>query len=261
MTAIGIVGTANGFIIGADGRKCLDDESRAKATAHDLSQETDCAQKIFELKNEDMNLAYTITGSVADSAGFDLLVAIAESIAKLKEKSFPDCNKFLRQLGGKINKAMNEAKRVGTLETFPKLRRLPQSSAWIIADILVVGYFKNEPCFFMMNFYHYHQISEFRVVPQPVLYSLLSGSGVVAKAMFDERGIPLKDSPFAQHARELRNPTLDQADEYVRGYIEACSLPLALEMDEAMCKGIGGHMHVAEITVEGFKWRVPPKSL
>jgi hypothetical protein len=70
----------------------------------------------------------------------------------------------------------------------------------------------------------------------------------------------LPGSPFANFVKDLGpNPSLKDAEQYVRGYIEACSSPLALELDEAICKGIGGHIHVATITPsDGFRWVVPP---
>lgn len=258
MTAIGIVGIAAGFILGADGRKRLDDDSRQKATAEEIAQECDDAQKIFEITGEDISLAYALTGSIADSAGFDLLRVIREGAEALRTRTFPDANKYLRQLGGKINKGMNLDRRAGKLQSFPQMRKVPQTSAWSIADVFVVGFYKQQPCFSILNFFHYHQISEFRVIPCPLLNRLLSGSEIIIKAMYDASGLPLKDSPFFKYARELRNPTLDQAEECVKGFIEASSSPLALEMDPAFCKGIGGHIHIAEVTSAGFKWRVPP---
>ena len=43
-----------------------------------------------------------------------------------------------------------------------------------------------------------------------------------------------------------------------RGYVEACSCPIAASLDP-LCKRIGGHIHSAKITQrEGFRWVVPP---
>jgi hypothetical protein len=54
--------------------------------------------------------------------------------------------------------------------------------------------------------------------------------------------------------------TLSDAVEAGRNYIEACSSPVALEIDKEICQGIGGHIHVATITpTAGFEWLIPPK--
>jgi hypothetical protein len=91
------------------------------------------------------------------------------------------------------------------------------------------------------------------------LSNVLYGSGVIQQAMYDNYG-PIDNSPFAEYFKNPRTiDSFDDAEEYVKGYIEACSSPLALEMDEVGCKKIGGHIHIAEITRSGFRWRIPPK--
>ena len=88
------------------------------------------------------------------------------------------------------------------------------------------------------------------------LGGFLYGSEIVRRAMYGPP--PVRNSPFAEY---IQNPltirSLDDAERYIRGYIEACSSPLALQMD-AKCSRIGGHIHTAEITPSGgFRWRIP----
>jgi hypothetical protein len=52
--------------------------------------------------------------------------------------------------------------------------------------------------------------------------------------------------------------TLPEAVEFVKGYIEACKLPKALELDSG-CDGIGGHTHVVTLMPNsGFEWVISP---
>lgn len=260
MTAIGIVGTASGFIIGADGRVRLDEQTRAAASPELLEKETDDAQKIFEIKDKDRTLAYAITGSVGDPAGFDFVKTMRDNIAALTSRQFDDCEKYLRILSGKVNRVMNEAKQDGTLREFPQVHQVEQSTAWKIVDVFFGGYFKGFPCLSVVHFFHFHQSSQFRVRQYPYQFSWISGSDVVRASMYDQQGCPVENSPFMEYVKKLpANPTLTDAKEYIKGYIEACKSPLALQMDEAICKGIGGHVHIAEVTLDGFKWHIPPR--
>jgi hypothetical protein len=79
--------------------------------------------------------------------------------------------------------------------------------------------------------------------------------------MYDQKGTPIPNSPFAGYTVTINQySNLREAERYVKGYIEACSSAKALEMDPEICKKIGGHIHIAEITPDGFRWRVPPLS-
>jgi len=62
-----------------------------------------------------------------------------------------------------------------------------------------------------------------------------------------------RDPRFSAFVLERgQSPSLETATQFARGYIEACSSPLGLEVDALICKGIGGHLHMATITKSGF---------
>ena len=260
MTAIGVVGTDFGFIVAADGRVRLDDESRSHAAPEMLTQESDEQQKNFPITDAEKNLAYAITGSTGDPRGFDLLKIIPAQIRRISNRRFNDGCHYVKVLSEKINEGINDAKRGGAIKAFPQIDHLEQSTGWLIVRVFFVGYFDRIPCFVRADFVHFGGDSESRVSAYAPRYSILSGSDAVRREIYEDNGHVLAGSRFASYIKDLgSNPSLDDAEEYARGFIEACSSSLALELDEARCKGIGGSIHVAEITPSGFKWRVAPK--
>ena len=81
------------------------------------------------------------------------------------------------------------------------------------------------------------------------------GSSVIFQELFHDK----KDSRFAKYNKDVPlNGPLSNAAEAVRLVVEAHCDPVAAELDP-LCKGIGGHVHVAELTPEGFKWIIAPK--
>jgi hypothetical protein len=144
---------------------------------------------------------------------------------------------------------------------WPEADRVEGSAAWKIAGMFLAGYFEQTPCFFIVRFFHFGKNSEVNVKQIDHKYSVLSGSDIVRAAMYrTDKGQPVENSPFAQYVqRTSADLSLDGAERYAKGYVEACSSPLALQMDEAKCRGIGGHIHVAELTKSGFRWRIAPK--
>ena len=89
--------------------------------------------------------------------------------------------------------------------------------------------------------------------------AMLLGSNLVSKAMFLDMTRPVPDSPFSPVKTLGTNPSLDDAKDFLTGYIAACSSDIARELDYESWKYIGGHTHVAKITPKnGFEWMIPP---
>jgi hypothetical protein len=59
----------------------------------------------------------------------------------------------------------------------------------------------------------------------------------------------------ADHLLTATPATLADGLAHVKGYIQACSDPLAAELDP-ICKGIGGHIHAGAVTPPGFVWLI-----
>lgn len=156
----------------------------------------------------------------------------------------------------KLGRAISKARRDGRISEFPKNEHLPPERRNNIFRILFVGYFKQGPWQLETRFLHDDQ-DRVRFVVESAepreTTSAIAGSEIVANGMYRDH-----DPRFARYVKPRIADTLDWAADYVRGYIEACSDPAALELDP-LCRRIGGHVHIAEITPSGgFKWRVAP---
>jgi hypothetical protein len=254
MTAIAIAYAEEGFVLAADGRIRLGDESRPNASALALTMETDDKQKIFPITFPHQSLAYAVTGTICDSLGFDLPQTVKMQVEAISKREFDDFRSCLNALGENINTAINEAKRSGTLE-FPHTKKKERSQAWIITTLYFCGYFNEFPCFSRVDFFHVERDAQFEINEQSLRGPLVSGSEIVADQMYRDP----RDPRFSAFVLERgQSPSLETATQFARGYIEACSSPLGLEVDALICKGIGGHLHMATITKSGFTWVIEP---
>lgn len=257
MTAIAIVGTSTGFILAADGRLAPVSEG-APPDEGMLALIGDHQQKIFEISDSQKTMAYAIVGCVIDPSGFNLDKVIDTQIKRIRHRRFGDLRQYLTALGDKINSEINSAKQEGTLEAFPQVGKLEQSAAWKFAKMLVAGYFEGQPVLCRVEFFHYSgDRTEFTLIPFSHPHTL-QGSIIITREMYQPDGLPVAGSRFSEYVKAIGlDPSLDDAEEYAVGYVKACCSSLALELDPR-CKAMGGHIHIAEITPTGFKWRIPP---
>jgi hypothetical protein len=253
MTSISIVYTSLGFVIAADGRcTCAD-------PASNQSRATDQAQKIFPIK--DKALAYASSGfAFTDDGRFDLVQETSSASLSLSDLNFSSFDRYFDEFCHIVRRAFRAAVTDGRIDKFPSNEHLPLKDRNRICRVYFAGYFNKEPIWTISSFFHdeANRIT-FRpewigLMPGRALYM---GSDIIHKRMFIE-----PDQRFAQYAKRLmQDSSIDDAVESARGFIEACSSPLAAELDP-ICKSIGGHIHIAEVTSShGFQWRIPPISL
>jgi hypothetical protein len=254
MTAIASLFVRPGFVVAADGR-CKSDNP-----ALSTRFETECAQKLFPIQNEDRTFLYSLIGFAGTNDGnFKLVDELSRVATTLANRRFADCGLYIHNFCHHVQRLLGKARRAGRIPEFPTNDHLPIERRNNICRLLIVGYFRQRPWQFEIRFFHENQTHVRFVVDSSVqldrITAAITGSDIVANAMYRDH-----DPRFARYVRPYDVDTLEQASDYVRGYIEACSDPVALELDP-MCAGIGGHIHIAEITqLEGFKWRIPPTS-
>jgi len=257
MTAISFGLTRDGFVIAADGRTRLDDETRASASKELLAKETEFAQKIFSVERTDAHLAFAMAGALVSNDFQVDLRNIGQKIAsQISGRSFGAFQAYMSAFANNLAHAIQ----MEDLSQFPTK----------ICDLFIGGYYSNAPAWTCISFTHNGTdvIPTPKISPLPLLY----GSLVVASDMYEPSSavgnifstalyIPKPQSHFQNNQVLLSsNPSLDEMQRFCVGYIEACASELALTLDETICRIIGGHIHVAEITPSGFKWRIPPKS-
>jgi hypothetical protein len=89
----------------------------------------------------------------------------------------------------------------------------------------------------------------------------LSGSDTVRQAIYPKTG-NASDPRFARYVKEEKSiATLKDGEDYVTGFIDACSSELGRELDHETWRITGGLPHVATVTpTSGFEWVIPPKN-
>jgi len=157
--------------------------------------------------------------------------------------------------GGCLTKAIKRAKEDRKINRYPENPELDDNVRNLIVSVIFAGYFDGNPDLVTAHIFHDNQVlGEPRIEDQPFPpKDMFLGSTKIAMLMFEK-----KDPRFSKYLRPIpRNISLQGASMVSMGYIEACCDPIALEIDP-LCKSIGGHIHVAEVTPQRFRWRIPP---
>jgi hypothetical protein len=117
----------------------------------------------------------------------------------------------------------------------------------VIARIILCGFFDGTPMEINIRFEHLNQ----RLLPPRVSLVDLQHSN---PEVFGPR-------PVTQHL--FRHPesadlSLREAAKKIERYIQFCDSEKGWKLDPLMCRTIGGHIHIAAITAQGFQWLKPP---
>jgi hypothetical protein len=245
MTAIATIYTSSGFAVAADGRQRWAHEPTRDIAIRE--SESDTVQKIFAVNRERTALAYTMQGDIANrDRSFDFGVELRDQIVLLQTEEFVSCNHFVMTLAENLEKRIEGAMQDGRLEDqYPKVR------------VSFIGYFQEDPCWIDVQFLASPDF--YGRLYQLIHQSLYPGLGVASGSLLIRDLILGGDPRFAKFLKRIDHTmSLEDAAEFCRGYVEACSSRLALQLDPT-CFDIGGHIHVATVTLkQGFEWVIPP---
>jgi hypothetical protein len=252
-SAILLFYTSEGFLMAADGR--------ARSQQAVLSE---TMTKIFPITQPGRHLAYAFAGTVAftdkdneDAVLFDFrdeAMKVIESLCTLDHGSLES---YTSAVSDQVYSRLVAAKENVRMEPFKETQAY-------IAYLFIAGYFKNQPGWAVAEFSRYGQTPLLPIVHQKPLAKgyrplVTYGSPIVAQHVLD-----MDDPVFAAyrvqkiHAEE--QVTIAEAANVASKYIAACKGPEGLKLDAQICVAIGGHIHMAAITTEGFAWLIPPKS-
>jgi hypothetical protein len=247
-SAILLFYTSDGFLIAADGRMRI-----LKVT------ECDKITKLFEIRQPGKFLAYAFGGSVAltdkeDSKSilFDFRIEATKIINSIRLRKHHDLSAYADELSQRLRRALIKARQNERCESFKKEDTL-------IACLVLAGFYKGQPSCLNVTFTHQEQTVLTPIIRTMSLakgYSpiLTYGSNVVRELIF-ETDDPRFDPYRVPRVNRPDDVTITEVADAARKYILACSDLEALRIDEAHCAGIGGHIHMANITKEdGFKW-------
>jgi hypothetical protein len=257
MTAISWMYIQSGFAFAADGRSRWNDG--ATATDAIRQQENDLEQKIFPAEYQTQRIVYAVTGAVYNGdKTFNLITEVDKTAKLLAAEQFFDFGEYIDAFALQIKNAIGQAKTDGRIPSYDPAPFMDDPIEKLtIARILVAAYFRNQPGVAIVRFFH-----NFQVITHPETHietppknNFNIGSRVIFRELFQEK----KDSRFDKYRKNVAlNGSLHNATEAVRLIIEAQCDPVAAGLDP-LCKGIGGHIHVAKLTRNGFHWIIPPK--
>jgi hypothetical protein len=263
MTATAIMFASGGFALAADGNQLWGDKPTRTAAIRAI--ETDSAQKVFGIEAGDVVLAYIVGGSVAnEDRTFDAAAELSRTAESIAKKRLTTPKAFVAAVGAAMEATIDELVQLGRLQCWPRL------------DIPFIGFFASHPFYLTLYFYHVPYPSGLHHVILGQAFDdwlfAYSGSEIVGQML------QRSDARIAHRIKSPdEHPSLQDAVDMTRGYIEACSSPLGLEVDPDNCQGLGGHIHVATVTPVqrpswfarhfrgavasgGFTWVIPPKS-
>lgn len=260
VTAIAIVYSKYGFVIAADGRSRWGEDEAADETTR--ARETDKQQKIFEAIGRERIFGYALTGAISNREGsFNLIDIALKQCAVLAPKTFSGAQSYVLEFAQELKMALAAARKDGRLEQYPTSIDTEAGDAkgnFLIAKIFFAGYFKGKPTQVTATLYHEVQKLREPKIDQTEFSPggfVTNGADKIAELMFGKG-----DARFVKYKRPIHAAiSLQGAGLFAKGFIEACCDPCAAEI-QPLCKGIGGHIHIAEVTPRAFRWRVPPIS-
>lgn len=250
MTAISMLYDGSKFVVAADGRCRADDPSMSK------ERETDQAQKIFPIENRDVIAAYGITGmSGTEDGRFDFDEEYKRQVGALSLGRFHCGQDYIHRLCMNMKRELLKAHHDGRIPEFPNYTQLAEEEQGRFSRLFVCGYFRGSPFWMEEKFYYEQQSGRIRLSAEHhdlVPRILSTGSDIIGNLIY---GTVATLDPRISHYRKTMG---DGPLEYVTSFIKACSDPIAVEIDP-LCAAIGGHIHAAKITREGFRWLIEPK--
>jgi hypothetical protein len=254
-TAIFSAFTPDGFLVAADGRA-------SRSRDHTIASDTQ--QKIFELRDQAGVLACSFKGSVvlsptedSDEVALDLRTECIEAAKHLAGRGSKSLYGYAARLSKAVNAKIEAAKTSGAIDKLDSGPvHIPGETGDTIARFWLAGYYHGRACRAHIRFSHIEQkLNEPTIETPPTKGEWFSGSSVVSKLLFET-----DDERFSRY--RVKEPTdMLQMIRRGRGFVEAHSnAPSILQVEEwselerMICTGIGGHIHMAIVDLNGFRW-------
>jgi hypothetical protein len=245
-----------GFALAADGRsgyiaETLEEEKH-------LSPPHTKQRKIFVTRFKGRDIAYALSGMVLNTEGtLDLIRESDTAFSSPSMHKVQNVYEYIDEFANLLKAAVDKAKLDGHIKRYVRNSHCPPSEENVFARVFFAGYFcKHEPSFAIVTLRHDDKIllsPERRVETPPENSYLMGASGVIQDKIYGS-----EDHWVKEYAKPVGpDGSLDDLVSLAEGFIRACCDPRAQEIDPS-CINIGGHVHVAELTPSGFKWRIPP---
>jgi hypothetical protein len=252
-TAIFRTYTSEGFVIAADGL-------RRRGSDGPIVRKY--VQKIFPVEDAHRALAYGLAGLVYmgdnETPVFDFAIETARAASVLTPRAPADLTRYAELLSGLVNDSLREARISERLPEYPTCPEVEPTNepGSKIAELFLVGYYEGRASWTDVRFWHKNQ--ELRT---PQIYSerlrrgqlKICGSHIVSDLLYKTNDSRLAAFRGRASARQ-EDLTLPEAVRVAENYIRACDSDVGREVDPN-CASIGGHIHMATITLtDGFQW-------
>ena len=229
MTAIASAFTAEGFVIGADGRQL--------GKGNKIFSES--SQKIFNLKYRHVDVVYAWCGETAainesNEVLYDLYTITRTALNSAVQSSGRQFPPFIQQCCSGIYDGIIKS---------PIVRQISNSdsSPESKARMLLNGYFDQQP--FTAEF-HVRDTDRIRVQAERVLMPM----PVPTRNLFN--GCTRQNKKYEN---ALPTTTID-ALKLISAYIQEC-----IDNSDPDCSAMGGRRHIAHLTLDGFYWIDAPQ--
>jgi hypothetical protein len=250
-TAIVRICTNEGMLIAADG---LETNPNLEPTQVDL-------QKIYPILN--CSSAYAIFGyTIPGSRTINLIEEAKKSADLLEGTDFDDLALYAEHFSWPIQKLLQSKREDGSIPYFGPGEERGEPGNTIL-HIFFFGYIQGVASTVDLRFFHRNSIPSTPSITSVDMKigrpAWIRGSEVVAEYLFDS-----KDERFSAYRKcipdDWKNISISQASEIARDYILACESDIGREVDNVICRQIGGRIHIAKITPsEGFQWITRPR--
>lgn len=253
-TAILRIYTLDGFIMAADGMR---------RSFHKGQVVTDKQQKIFVVEQSAGLVAYALTGITYFEDGqttFSVSDAVGKIANELLMERFTHADRYAIKFGNMVRDALRQGQRDGKIQGFEDIGK-PN----LVVTIVLAGYLKGNAFMADIDLSHRKQRLQPPELREFVIYSdkpgaKISGSDLVLHELLygDDRDfVRFRSAGFAK-LNESR-PELSEAEaiELASNYLAACMDPKGRALDPE-CEAIGGHIHIAAVKPDGFRWIIPP---
>ena len=245
-----------GFAIGADGRARWSDPEQVDEIKKRM--ESDEEQKVFEATAKNAMIAYAITGTAYnDDKSFSIIEECQKAATNLSRIECANPLEYVELFCRTISDSIAAAHAAGRFDYSPRTL-CPPGEEHLIVRVMYCGYFNGEPFACDTAIFNEQEVLTTCATQYDLrsMAPLVLGSEKIAKIMYIE-----KDWRFRNYRIKITDSSsIQDAIACVKGYLRACSTPLAKRLDP-FCEIVGGHIHVAMLIPQsGFQWAIPPKS-
>jgi hypothetical protein len=255
MSAIAAVYSSRfGFVIGADGRARWSIQENLGEDRKGMESEQE--QKIFEAATTHGTIVYGVTGTAYnDDKSFSVIAESQKAASALSGLTITNYLEYVDRFSEIIRASIAAAHAEDRFDYNPSTL-CPPGQENMIVRLFSCGYFQGKPFACDVQIVHENETLSCQPVPYDIeqMKPVVLGSKRIAELMYLER-----DWRFRNYTTAITpDSTIHDAIECVRGYLRACSTPLARRLDP-FCEIIGGHIHIATVSPQSrFQWSTRP---